>query len=418
MAFEEVKAKLGLDITPFERGLKQADAGLSGFGKNATKGFSDLKNAGTALATSLGLNITSIAENVARFVTGVSKEAETAFERMGKASDEQVENLKKFFRLRSTDAQNLQRDINEEIRLRKQASTLLAPKRVSTGGRGFGTVMRQATEKEQAEGAEALNKAEALRVSILEQQKKIKEDTARTDKQANQEAISSQKQLADLVEKVENKKLDDAELILKLKKDIADLDNLAALGDEDAQKKQLALQLEQLAAEERLTKEREQGRKEIEARIKRTEEETSKLEEQAEKIRNSMDDERARRALPSLADVASGGRKIGSQARGQARGLQKDLEKEKELSDRLSRRQEDLSKATTAGAKADAQREVERAQDELRKVQGQISKNQTALGEKTSDANPFRETEKKLGEVERQLKILNEQTLAASSAAD
>ena len=85
--FSEIKAKLGLDITGFERGLSQAQNSGKGFAGKFGKQIAGTEKMGGALAAALGLNIQNIAENFARLWTGVSKGAEEAFERMTKASD-------------------------------------------------------------------------------------------------------------------------------------------------------------------------------------------------------------------------------------------------------------------------------------------------------------------------------------------
>lgn len=85
--FSEIKAKLGLDITGFERGLSQAQNSGKGFAGKFGKQIAGTEKMGGALAAALGLNIQNIAENFARLWTGVSEGAEEAFERMTKASD-------------------------------------------------------------------------------------------------------------------------------------------------------------------------------------------------------------------------------------------------------------------------------------------------------------------------------------------
>ena len=82
MAFEEIKAKLGLDVTEFERGVSKAQGALGNVVGQATKKFTDFKQIGQTLATAVGLNLESISEGLARMIVGFSKQQETALLRL------------------------------------------------------------------------------------------------------------------------------------------------------------------------------------------------------------------------------------------------------------------------------------------------------------------------------------------------
>lgn len=85
--FSEVKAKLGLDISEFERGMSKAQQGVGSLGKQMGKQIAGTEKIGSTLATALGVNLQSIAESVARFWIGSSKEAEAALEEQVKMSE-------------------------------------------------------------------------------------------------------------------------------------------------------------------------------------------------------------------------------------------------------------------------------------------------------------------------------------------
>jgi hypothetical protein len=92
MAFEEIKAKLGLDVTDFERGVAKVQGSLKSVVDSATKKFTDFKSVGQTLATAVGLNLGSISEGLARMVIGFSKQQEEALlslaERSKNAADQ------------------------------------------------------------------------------------------------------------------------------------------------------------------------------------------------------------------------------------------------------------------------------------------------------------------------------------------
>jgi hypothetical protein len=78
--FSEVKARLGLDIKPFERGLAQAQRSVGGLAAGMGKQFAGTEKIAGALAAAIGLNMQGIANSIARFFTGFSKDAEEKLE--------------------------------------------------------------------------------------------------------------------------------------------------------------------------------------------------------------------------------------------------------------------------------------------------------------------------------------------------
>jgi hypothetical protein len=82
MAFEEIKAKLGLDVTDFERGVAKAQGSLGKVVDGATSKLGNLKNLGTTIAAAVGFNLESISEGLARMIVGFSKEQEDALNRL------------------------------------------------------------------------------------------------------------------------------------------------------------------------------------------------------------------------------------------------------------------------------------------------------------------------------------------------
>jgi hypothetical protein len=53
--FSEIKAKLGLDINEFERGMSKAQQGVGNLGKQMGKQIAGTEKIGSTLATALGM---------------------------------------------------------------------------------------------------------------------------------------------------------------------------------------------------------------------------------------------------------------------------------------------------------------------------------------------------------------------------
>lgn len=98
MAEHSAGFRIYADATQFERGMAQVTRTAGDVGKKVASAF-DGRAIGRTLATALGLSLTDIADKVARFWTGFSKDAEAALEAMvaatGKAADAQERALEK-----------------------------------------------------------------------------------------------------------------------------------------------------------------------------------------------------------------------------------------------------------------------------------------------------------------------------------
>jgi hypothetical protein len=91
--FDQIKAKLGLDITDFERKIVRTQGALNDVTQGAAKKFTDLKQLGGTLATALGLNIEKISEGIARMIVGFSKEQEDALNKMVESAKNAADQL-------------------------------------------------------------------------------------------------------------------------------------------------------------------------------------------------------------------------------------------------------------------------------------------------------------------------------------
>lgn len=123
MAQENVGVRLTGDSSAYKAMLRDAVGEATKFGgdiagKVGGKLF-ELRDVSQAIATALGINLVTIAENIARMVTGISKEEEEAFKALGAASDRATEAAIKNMRATLTQEQRYQLALQERDRLAK-----------------------------------------------------------------------------------------------------------------------------------------------------------------------------------------------------------------------------------------------------------------------------------------------------------
>jgi len=123
MSIETTGVRLTGDSSEFKRMLNDATNEAVKFGSGLTAKTAgkvlELKDVSTAVATALGINIENIAENIARFVTGVSKAAEEAWKSLGEISDRVAEKNIENMRAQLTEEQKYQLNLKDRERLLK-----------------------------------------------------------------------------------------------------------------------------------------------------------------------------------------------------------------------------------------------------------------------------------------------------------
>lgn len=128
---DEIAIKLGIQTGDLKAALADANASIKTFGQKGandansfftqvSKKMTDMKALGTAVGTALGLNLQSIAENLARFVTGISKQEEEAFQKLDQVSTQVADAAIKNMRANLTEEQKYQLALTERDRLLKQ----------------------------------------------------------------------------------------------------------------------------------------------------------------------------------------------------------------------------------------------------------------------------------------------------------
>lgn len=120
-----VITKLGLDLTEFSRGWNRAETiaatSAGAIGKAVHKKLG-LQDAFKSFVAAIGIDVRSIADGIARFVTGVSKDEEEAFKQLGDLSDRVSEANIRNMRANLTEEQRYQLALRERDSLLKKIS--------------------------------------------------------------------------------------------------------------------------------------------------------------------------------------------------------------------------------------------------------------------------------------------------------
>jgi hypothetical protein len=221
--FSEIKARLGLDITPFEKGLSQAQGSIGKVVDGATGKLGNLKMLGTTLATALGLNLQTIAEGVARMVVGFSKDQEDALLKLAERSAAVADEMEKTaMKRRGGDDPTRRKELLNEklIPLREDVGrpTELTQKEkndIMFSKRNFfnGSQGRQEINDEEARRVKAVADAHekitkinseinAADAEIRDKTEKLNKDTAKTEEEARLKILSIDEKIAEARAKI------------------------------------------------------------------------------------------------------------------------------------------------------------------------------------------------------------------------
>lgn len=366
MAFEEIKAKLGLDITAFQQNASKAQGALKTLTREATKKFTDMKQVGQAAATALGINYQAIADGIARFVIGFSKDQEQALNDLVDATDKAADAQEAAFKRAQDARKKLLQDIaDKEEEYRR--SQLTDDERSNELGKRLGEIMTERNKLEK-QGFQTSDRYLQLKNEQLDVEKELR---GLEDKKAKNDAdaLTAQEQITkELEEGV-------AEVVSML------IDKQAELEDQDK------------ARTAELKKQR--GELEAQARLK------------AEEIRAA----RIQDVKPTMEEVTSGKRNIGGRAFTAATALQQERENSIRLADQVQRDAEALDAAKGFNERAKAEAAFNASRAALFASQQRIKRGQEFLGNRVKDANPYATMEQELSSIKTELTKLNTQTL-------
>ena len=369
--FDQIKAKLGLDITDFQRGISGAQRGVGELAKSTTKGFTDLKNVGGTLATALGLNVQSIAESIARFVVGFSKDQEQALNDLvdatGKAADAQVAASKKAAQERD----KLDKDIaakEEEYRLSK----LTDEERTLELSTRLGQIMTERAKLEK-QGMQSSSIYARLKNEQLDVEKELRGFEEKKNK-SEAESIENQRRIKE-----------------ELESGVAQVVSM-------------------------ITETQKENTAEEEKQVELAKEKRRELEAQKKAMEGQLRDARRDAVLPTMAEVSSGARNIGDPALRKVQDLEKERARSLRLADRYQR---DFDRAfdpnVKGGQRTDALRQLKQTRDALTASQERIKVGQESLQFRVKDANPFGTMESELKGLNEKINTLNNNTLGPTS---
>lgn len=136
----EIRQRLSADNSVYRSVMNASERIADQTGKGIAKKL-DLKAQMNAVAAAIGFNITSMAENVARVLTGVSKGTEDALKNIADLSERAAQATERLIALRQTEAQQIETAEKATKRLRQEMEQLNATKAQNKFG-PFGLIER------------------------------------------------------------------------------------------------------------------------------------------------------------------------------------------------------------------------------------------------------------------------------------
>lgn len=214
---DEIAVKLGLQTADLKAALRDADASIKQMGEKTetTAGgvFGKLEHhllgtraLGSALSTAFGLHITEIADNVARFITGMSKEEEEAYKEIGTLSTQAADLAIKNMRSRLSEEEKLTLLIGDRERLQKQIDAV----------RGTSAVALAEKLKLQIEQEKVITEIQQIEDKQQKELAKSYEEGWKIQHKADEERITKEREFVD----AQMKTLKPAEELVARRKDL------------------------------------------------------------------------------------------------------------------------------------------------------------------------------------------------------
>ena len=439
MAFEEIKAKLGLDVTDFERGVSKAQGALGNVVGQATKKFTDFKQIGQTLATAVGFNLESISEGLARMIVGFSKQQETALLRLVDVSKTAADEMAKIAAKKQglddpkKRIQLLDRELESVSQQAKGRTKLTLSEKLSIinqDGYIAGITKIIAEEENLAKSQQdAQIRIGQISRERFSAQMEIDDEAAKKSKDNIKEVAALNEQTNKIEEESRQKTLTLDQKIAEARAKVEKPISVATSNVDETAKKQAQEKLERAKAktdlanlllekkkqQEELNKTAQDAADKEKAKTAELEKQTGELRKQIKVKQDDINNSRRQAELPTMADVISGKRNIGGFGKSTASKLEKARAKELQLSDAEQRAREAYAGATTGGAKDAALAQGRGIRTRLDQTRGQIKSMEKRLGYRISDANPYGAMINELSLVKAELVTLNTTTLASTS---
>jgi hypothetical protein len=221
---------------------------------NLTKGFT-LPNIGTTLATALGINLQSISANVARFITGMSKQEEDALKKLEELSTQVADKNIANMRALLSEEQRYQLALEK----REQLNKAIADRTINS------TEDLVALKRAELELANRTAEIQAYELKLAEQQKKEFEKMLAAKASANERAFQVLLSELETNEKIRILKVNIADIEAMLRNGIADKNTVEQFGVELQQRRNELAVEEARLRKETAEKERERAEEHIAA---------------------------------------------------------------------------------------------------------------------------------------------------------
>jgi hypothetical protein len=359
--FAEVKAKLGLDIAPFERGMDNAKRKTESITGGIAKKIGGMNQLGGALAVALGINLQSIAEKAARLWIGFSKDAEAALDATVAASEKAADEAEARLKVAREAAKQRAKDAEDETKRIETAKTNLAQ-----------------TEKEIA----LAQLDDAGKIAWFEQD----------IYDAMRDKVNAQKESAEWYD-AEARRLEAYEKIRQIN-----------------EAREQAVEKELLDFFSELDDYATRDAKAQEEKVKTLKEQKTQLERQRDVIKQTLaeqDSAKKKDLLPSSDDVRSGKRNIGSIARRNLSDLDKAKQDEQRAADRAQRAFDRRNNAGSSGERDAQENERQAAVRDLQNARARRSKLEGGLEGRVSDIETNKASLKELESINKGMAELN-----------
>jgi uncharacterized membrane protein YhiD involved in acid resistance len=421
---KNVGSKLGLGevlagLFPEVAGITSAATGAAGAGAGVAAGGAAVA-AGPAVALSVAIAgivygykkineyFDNIAERAKQIKQLMTESGERTKETLLKSLDKDPKKKLKFLQDEADQAKSnylLAFDIsrNEEGDLKTlQAKAQLEKANIALADHKAS--MQESAANDAANEVEQVKAINAQRSAALSEEIKKREGVkylqmrvAEAEKEANKQGLT---------------KLQKAQALLDLDKakgelaDKLESDRKAAADAEEKKRKEAA------DAEEKKRKEAADAE---EKRLQTIKDQTTELQKQAGIKETELTDSRRQAELPTMAEVISGKRNIGTVAKTRATALERARTKELQFFDAEQRAREAYANAPTESAKAAALAQGRGIRSKLDMTRTQIKGLEDILGHRIKDANPYSVMIEELGKIYLQLDTLNTKTLSSTS---
>jgi hypothetical protein len=393
--FDQIKAKLGLDITSFQRGLAASQKDLSKFQENARGKLMSFFAPATILA-----GIASVISK-AQELRDKAIEAGEAFSDSVRQTAEMGDNIDRaknfLFELAAKGLAAYQSRIEN---VTAGIIALFDPKLTKE------QILKnlQEQKKLEAQGKIADREAEKREKERIEKEKKDIQEIGKNFKAAADEREKRKFEELSLDDKIAKRREDAA----MAEKDYNDKNKTSE------ERSAALLKREQMLTE--LKNLENQRTEETKKQLDLEDQKLKKLQEQKKAITEGMREARRNAVLPTLEDVTSGKRNIGAGAARTASALVAERQRSLSLADQVQR---DFERMNTRGLSIMQQVQAERAYAAsyaaLGISQQRIKTGEEMLGNRILDANPYAQMEKELADIKKGINTLNNETLKPTS---